>query len=103
MRAYKTYIRSILEYCTQLWNPYLIGEIIEIEKVQKYFTKRLPGMKSLNYNDRLQHLKLDSLELRRLNADLMMYYKIVHDVVNLKFDDFLSFHSTIHGQMGTNC
>ena len=48
-------------------------------------------MKSLNYNDRLQHLKLESLELRRLKADLMMDYKIVHEVVDLKFDDFLKF------------
>ena len=88
MRAYKTYIRPILEYCTQIWNPYLIGEIVEIEKVQKYFTKRLPGMKTLNYNDRLQRLKLEILELRRLKADLMMYYKIVHEMVDLKFDDF---------------
>ena len=46
IRAYKTYIRPILEYCTQIWNPYLIGEITAIEKVQKYFTKRLSGMKS---------------------------------------------------------
>ena len=96
IRAYKTYIRPILEYCTQIWNPYLIGEIIEIEKVQKYYTKRLPGMKSLNYNDRLQRLKLESLELRRLKADLMMYYKIVHEIVDLKFDDFfkLSLNNT---------
>ena len=74
IEPYKTYIRPILEYCTQIWNPYSIGEIIEIEKVQKYFIKRLPGMKSLDYNDRLQRLKLESLELRRLEADLMMYY-----------------------------
>ena len=42
----------------------------------------------LNYNDRLQRLKLESLELWRLKADLMMYYKIVHEVVDLEFDDF---------------
>ena len=53
-------------------------------------------MKSLNYNDRLQRLNLESLELRRLKADLMMYYKIVHEVVDLKFDDFfkLSLNNT---------
>ena len=53
-------------------------------------------MKSLNYNDRLQRLKLESLELRRLKADLMMYYKIVHEVVDLKFDDLfkLSLNNT---------
>ena len=103
MRAYKTYIRPILEYYTQIWNPYLISEIVKIENFQKYFTKRLPGMKTLNYNDRLQRLKLESLELRRLEADLMMDYKIVHEIVDLKLMIFLSFHSTIQGQMGINC
>ena len=88
IRAYKTYIRPILEYCTQIWNPYLIGEITAIEKVQKYFTKRLSGMKSLNYNDRLQRLNLESLELRRLKADLVMYFKIDHGAVDLNVDDF---------------
>ena len=45
-------------------------------------------MKSLNYNDRLQRLNLESLELRRIKADLMMYFKIVHGAVDLNVDDF---------------
>ena len=45
-------------------------------------------MKSLNYNDRLQRLNLESLELRRLKADLVMYFKIVHGAVDLNVDDF---------------
>ena len=40
MHAYKTYVRPVLEYCTQIWSPYLIKDINALEKVQKYFTKK---------------------------------------------------------------
>ena len=37
-----------------------------IERVQRRFTKRLPGYSNYTYNERLTLLKLPSLELRRL-------------------------------------
>ena len=40
--------------------------IIALEGVQRRFTKRLPGMKSLSYHHRLTKLDLESLELRRI-------------------------------------
>ena len=39
--------------------------------VQRRFTKRLPGLRSYSYQDRLHCLKLQSLEQRRLCADLV--------------------------------
>ena len=60
-----------------MWSPYLVKHIRTIEKVQRSFTKRLPGMRTLTYHQRLSLLNLDSLELRRLKADLILTYKIV--------------------------
>ena len=48
-----------------------------IEKVQRRFTKRLYDLKSLSYADQLTKLGLCSLELRRLQLDLILCYKIV--------------------------
>ena len=59
-----------------------------IEKVQRRFTKRLYGLKSLSYADRLTKLGLCSLELRRLHLDLILCYKIVFGMVNVSFNDF---------------
>ena len=51
--AFKTYVRPLLEYASQTWNPYLNYLIEQIESVQRSFTKRLPGFAKLTYAERL--------------------------------------------------
>ena len=41
---YKTYIRPHLEYCASIWNPYLAGNIDELEQIQQRATKLVPGL-----------------------------------------------------------
>ena len=91
VRAFVTYARPILEYNTVVWSPFGKGDIDRVEKVQRRFTKWLPGLKHLTYGQRLKFINLESLELRRLHADLIMCYKIVFGLVNLSFSDFFSF------------
>jgi len=65
-----------------LWSAYKIGDISSIEKVQRWFTKRLPGrLKNLTYKERLAATNLDTLELRRLRTDLIVCYKIVFGLI----------------------
>ena len=47
-RAFSTFVRPILDYCSNLWCPYKKSEIDLIESVQKRFTKRLNGMAGYN-------------------------------------------------------
>ena len=49
---------------------------MQIESVQKKFTKRIPYLAGLTYRNRLISLKLPTLELRRLRNDLILCYKI---------------------------
>ena len=44
LKAYITYVRPILEYCSPVWLPHLKTLIYKIESVQKFVTKRLPGL-----------------------------------------------------------
>ena len=83
----------MLENASQTWSPYLTHQNDLIESVQRSFTKRLPGFNNLSYTERLARLNLQSLEQRRLLADLKMCYNnfIVHGLTRLKFDDFFSF------------
>ena len=81
----------MLEYASPTWSPYLTYQKDLIESVQRSFTKRLPGFNNLLYMDRLAKLNLQSLEQRRLMADLKMCYDIVHGLTCLNFDDSFVF------------
>jgi len=89
LHAYLVYVRPLLEYGSIIWYPYTVKGITAIESVQRRFTKRLPDFNALCYRDRLQRLNIPSLELRRLHTDLIWCYKIVFNMVDLRFDEFL--------------
>jgi len=61
-------VRPHLEYANSVWCPYNLGDIKEIEKVQKRATKLIINFKNMSYTDRLQaqRLNLPTLKYRRL-------------------------------------
>jgi len=79
LKAYVTYVRPILEYCSSVWSPHCKYLIDKVEKVQRFFTKRLAGLQKMSYCNRLNTLNLQSLESRRLVNDLVLCYKLLHD------------------------
>jgi len=91
VKAYITYVRPILECGSVVWSPHKTGDISCIEKVQRSFTKRLPGLKNFTYRDRLAVTNIETLECRRLRADLVMCYKIVFSLTNVDFGTFFRF------------
>ena len=92
-KAFTVYVRPLLEYCSPVWSPVYKTDIELIERVQRTFTKRLYGFKYLSYSERLFLLQADTLELRRLKTDLVMLYKIVHNLVALNFNDFFAYNN----------
>jgi len=82
IRAYKVYVRPMVEYASCVWSPYHVSKTKQIVSVQRNFTKRLPGYALLNYEVRLSRLGLQSLEMRRLKYDLLYTYKIVYGLVS---------------------
>ena len=77
MTLFKTMILSRLDYCSQLWSPHLIKHIIQIEKLQRYFTKLIPGMRDYSNSDSLSLLKLNSLQRRRERYCIIYVWKII--------------------------
>jgi len=92
LKFYTTYVRPLLETATTVWNPHLMKDIDIIEKVQRKFTKRIPGMFIKSYKDRRFHLQLTTLEQRRMCNDLIMTFKIIHGLIKLDFQDFFEFN-----------
>jgi len=83
-RAFTVCVRPMLDYCSPVWAPVYKTDINFIERVQRRSTKRLLGLKDISYHDRLVILdNADTLEIRRLKMDLIMLFKITHNLVAL--------------------
>jgi hypothetical protein len=96
LQAYKVYVRPLLEYNTSVWSPFSAQQITTIENVQRKFTKCLPGLNKLPYHQRLAKLDLESLELRRLRADLVLTYKIVFGIMSTDIAKYFKVNTDIN-------
>ena len=88
LNLYKSLVRPHLEYCTVAWSPHYFKDKELLERVHKRFTRMIPELKQLAYADRLDILKLWTLEERRVCADLIEVYKIVHGLSAIPFSSF---------------
>ena len=64
LTLWKSLVLPKLEYCSQLWNPWLKGDIQNLEMVQWSFIKKIKDPEK-SYWSRLKKFKLYSLERRR--------------------------------------
>ena len=87
-----TYIRPILESNTVVWCPHHIRDINLIENVQRKFTKYIPGMFRVPYQERLRMLGLETLEVRRIKSDLTFLFKLINEYVDFDCDGLFSFN-----------
>jgi len=92
-KMFCVFVRPLVEYATPAWNPHLISDILAVESVQRAFTRRIPRLEDASYPLRLEILGLDSLEERRLKADLTEIFKIVTNRSGLFFEDFFTYRN----------
>ena len=65
-----------------------------VENVQRNFTYRILSLKHLSYPERLAVLNLEPLELRRLKADFVMYYKILNNLISINCNDHFTMRTS---------
>ena len=74
---FKTLILPHVDYCSQLWMPVKTMEILKIEKLQKDFLNRIPALKGMNYWQKLELLKMTSIQRRQERYRIMYTWKIL--------------------------
>ena len=94
IKLFNAFVRPKLEYACQVWSPNTVNHIDRIERVQRSFTKRLPIIKHKTYLERLDFLKIISLEQRRLHLDLVFMFKIINNQFEIPFNEHFAFKNT---------
>ena len=90
---FKTYIRPKIEYNAPIWSPYLKKDVIQLEKIQRHFTKKAferCNLPNVDYNERLRMLNLLSLENRRIYLDQVFLFNLIHNNYDLAFETFFT-------------
>ncbi len=77
---YVSLVRPHFEFASSVWNPYLLGDIEVLERVQRRASKIPTTMRHLTYEQRLKVWDLTTLEVRRRRGDLIQMHKIHHDL-----------------------
>ena len=90
INLFKIYVRPIIEFASNVYNPYLVKDINRLEKIQKDYLKNVfkranpklfqtdPFSSLPPYKELLFLYGLESLELRRLKSDLILFHKHLH-------------------------
>jgi hypothetical protein len=99
LTTYLTIVRSILEYCTQVWNPTTKENIKQLESVQRKSTNYIlnnpkrPSPLHIDYKTRLTTLNLLPLSFRREFYDLIFFIKSLRQLHSYNILDYLEFQS----------
>ena len=94
-KLFNIYVLSVIFYASPI---YFTGDVVnmnELEKIQKYFTRRLffrINGKALrpNYNYRLKLFGLQTLESSCVKSDLLMLYKLLYELIESSFKPIFS-------------
>ena len=79
---YDSYIIPHMEYCVQVWSPYL-----RKDRVQMSATKMVKG---LRYEERLWRPKMTMLENRSLRGDIIEMWKLLNGREDIDCSQFFS-------------
>jgi ribonuclease P/MRP protein subunit RPP40 len=94
LQLYKSLVRPKLEYCIQVWRPWLLKDINLLEKVQRRATRMISGLEKMKYEDRLSALGLTTLQTRRLRGDLIEAFKICRNFEDVDYQQFFRLSNT---------
>ena len=89
--AYNTLVRAQLEYATPIWDPYTKGKPLQLGNFQRMAARWTTS----NYDYRssvtamLDQLSWRSLEQRRADASICLFYKMVHGIVAVPLPDYV--------------
>ena len=102
LKMYLCYVRPLLEYSSQVWSPALQCNIDKVERVQRYYTRRILKHVNMSYEQRLEFLSIEKLETRRKKADLIFFYKIINGLTDVNLNEETDVYKFVNSSRGHN-
>ncbi len=92
---YLAIVRSLFEHCSTVWSPQYASHLYKFEAIQRRAIKWINGEPFCSYSDEkyaeeLRKLKILPLKLKFIHNDLVLFYKIVNQLVPIEFPDHIS-------------
>ena len=84
MKLYKACVAPVINYGISVWYPSTNSARLEIENIQRSFTRRFLDRRDYNYLQRMDKLYLRSVKETVLIHDLLLFYQ-VHRIPQSKF------------------
>ena len=100
--CYNSLIRSILDYASIIWSPYTQKNIQSVESAQRRAARFVTNNYSpyTSVTNMLTDLGWKPLSYRRNELRLLMFYKIVHHLVDINVDTLLTPLPPMHTTRG---
>ena len=89
--AYKTLVRPLVEYSSSVWSPYTKSNIVRLEMIQRRAARWTLSEYSpyASVTQMLQSLGWRSLEQRRSDSRLCLFYKIIYGLVAIDMPPYV--------------
>ena len=86
-KAYQTYVRPIVEYSSTVWDPHTKENKEKIEKVQRRAARFVTNNyhQTSSVTEMINSLQWETLENRRTQANLIMYYRVSHRIIAIPY------------------
>ena len=78
IQMYISLVHSNLEYASQVWSPYKVGEVKSIEGVQKFALRMCAKNWDASYEELLQLFSVPNMQQKGAYLDLCSMLRIVH-------------------------
>ena len=100
LTLFKSIVLSRLNYGSQLWSPFLIKHITQLEMIQRSFIKHITGMNDMLYHEQLKSTRLYSLQRRRERYCIIYSWKFIEGLAP-NFSNLIT--RKFSGRRGRSC
>ena len=104
-KLYLFYIRPKIEHNTPLWYICCIKDINQLESIQRKITRIIfnrCNISYISYIDRLTKLNMKTLEYKRVEYDLITFFKLVNKKTTIDSQTFFLIYINNYSLRGKN-